>query len=136
MINMNAQSRSDTENSHEEYKATQMDLTHIRSHCYCKILLSMLFYSFFYSSIFWPASDDLFFSKNQNYPLVLPTSLASGLSGLHYLLSLGIANKTQLMRLQAHINPDVNQWHTKLESIRVEKLLVCLQAKWTAMNRI
>lgn len=109
MISMNSQSRKDTENSHEEYKATQMDLKHVRSHCYCKTLLSMLFYSFFYSSIFWPASDDLFFSKNQNHPLVLLTSLASGLSGFHYLLSLGIVNNTQPMRPQAHINPDVNQ---------------------------
>ena len=90
MINewLNAQSRSDPEEPHEEYKAVQMDLTQVGSHCYCKTLLPMLFYS----SFFWPAVDDLFLSKNQNHPLVLLTSLTSGLSGLHYLLPLGTVN--------------------------------------------
>lgn len=86
--------------------AIQWTLTHIRNHCYCKTLLSMLFYSLF----FWPVFDDVFLSKKQNHPLVLLTSLTSGLSRLHCLLPLGIVNQTQLMRLQAHTNPYVNKW--------------------------
>lgn len=51
--------------------------------------------------------------KKQNPPLVLFTRLTSGLPGLHYLFPLGIVNYTQLMRLQAHTIPDVNQWQVQ-----------------------
>lgn len=107
MINecLKAQSRSDSEESQEEYK---VNLTQIRSHCYRKTLKTLLpmfsYSSLIFLSCFW-------FSFPQQIPH-LPPSVAdmpnTWTLQTSWSTSPGIANQTPLMTLQAQCN--LNDW--------------------------